>query len=90
MDYLYLRVEDAEFTENTPLRRAFRKHLNKVAKALQAIEWADSCDWGEDRAMEAIEKCLAAGAEIAQLIKEAQQLRVELGRAIDLVEGGHK
>lgn len=44
MDYLYRRVEEAEFRENTPLRRLFRAHLLLVADALHAIEWVDSGD----------------------------------------------
>jgi hypothetical protein len=57
MDYLYAAVEDANFEPTTVLRRAFKKHLHKVAKALRAIEWNDSGD-GDDNEDEYIDNCL--------------------------------
>jgi hypothetical protein len=62
MDYLYAQVRDAEFAEDTPARKAFRRHLNLVAKALRAIEWNDSGD-GDDREDEAIRACLSGDHE---------------------------
>ena len=44
MGYLYIKVDEAEFELNTPLRKKFKKHLEKVAEALRAIEWNDSGD----------------------------------------------
>ena len=58
MDYLYQKVQDAAFVEDTQLRRLFRKRLNQVAKALRAIEWNDSDD-GESMEDAYIHKCLA-------------------------------
>lgn len=59
MDYLYEKVENASFVENTIERQLFRKLLNKVAKALKEIEWADSCDTAPgDHDTPAIMKCL--------------------------------
>jgi hypothetical protein len=75
MDYLYSKVEEAEFHEDTPIRRAFRKHLNKVAKALRAIEWNDSCD-GDDREEEYIKACFSdslTGAVAKDLTRELEQ-----------------
>jgi len=54
MDYLYSKVEDADFEENTALRKVFRLYLNKVAKALHDIEWVDSCDYSRGMEDEAI------------------------------------
>lgn len=49
-DYLYCRVEDMadRIVEagDTPERRRFAEHLRRVANAMHAIEWVDSCDLG--------------------------------------------
>ncbi len=74
MDYLYSKIEYAEFKENTILRRAMRRHLGKVAAALKAIEWNDSDD-GADNEDELIRACLADGAEL-------EQAKIELHAAI--------
>lgn len=58
MDYLYQQVQAAEFKENTPERRAFRKHLDLVAEALHDIEWVDSGDYGYGDDTEAIMACI--------------------------------
>lgn len=71
MDYLYWKLEEAQFQENTLLRRAMRKHLGKVAAALKAIEWNDSGD-GADNEDELIRACLADGAELEQAKMELQ------------------
>ncbi len=56
MDYLYAKVQDAQFLETTQLRVAFRLHLQRVAKAMRAIEWNDSGDgdYREDALIEAV------------------------------------
>ncbi len=62
MNYLYSRIEmDATFEQNTPLRKAFAKHLEMVCKALHDIEWVDSCDYGPGDENEAIRACLQHG-----------------------------
>lgn len=58
MDYLYSRVRYAEFTTETPERKAFAEHLQLVADALRAIEWVDSGDWGPGDENEPIRACL--------------------------------
>jgi hypothetical protein len=58
MDYLYRRIEDAEFELNTPERIAFKQHLNLVAEACKAIEWVDSGDNSEGSENEFITKCI--------------------------------
>ena len=57
MGYLYLKLEDAEFRLDTPLRKKFKKHLEKVAKALRDVEWNDSGD-GANSEDESIMVCL--------------------------------
>lgn len=88
MDYLYRQVEEANFKENTSLRKAFRVHLNKVAKAMQDIEWVDSGDCGpgdEDKAiLDCITKTelLEAGLRaLDQAIVEAVKIKEVLGKA---------
>jgi hypothetical protein len=58
MEYLYRRIEDAEFELNTHERVAFKEHLNQVAKACKAIEWVDSGDNSEGSENEFITKCI--------------------------------
>lgn len=83
MDYLYIKVEDASFREDTPLRRAFRSHLIKLAAALQAIEWNDSGD-GDDREEELIREVLGPTRVLEQVRLDATTalhlLRTELDR----------
>ncbi len=58
MDYLYSKIEWAEFPTDTPERAAFAEHLKLVAKALHDIEWVDSCDYGPGDENAAILACL--------------------------------
>lgn len=58
MGYLYHAVRDAEFIEDTELRKLFKLHLNKVAAALRAIEWVDSGDCREGSENKAIQEVL--------------------------------
>lgn len=79
MNYLYAKLEyDATFSTDTPERRAFRKHLLKVAKALHDIEWVDSGDYGAGDENEAIRACLHSGATLEAAIEQAEQALVEL------------
>lgn len=82
MDYLYFKVESAEFRPTTPARRAFRKHLQDVAKALRAIEWNDSGD-GDASEDEAIAKCIGPTARLEQAIDDAKLAKEELCAEID-------
>ena len=81
MEYLYFKVESAEFRMTTPARRAFRAHLFNVAKALRAIEWNDSGD-GDDSEDEAIAKCLGSTATLEQAIEDAKIASAELHKEI--------
>jgi len=82
-DYAYGRVEDLarEIRGDSALRRAFRAHLVKVAKALHDIEWVDSgdCSPGDEEA--AIRACLAPGAEM-EAAREALRVEVERAQAV--------
>jgi hypothetical protein len=86
MNYLSSRVESAEFREDTPLRRAFREHLLRVAKALHEIEWVDSGDSSPGRDEDAILACLGPHAELSQLVAEAKAARDALTDALDRAE----
>ena len=87
MDYLYSKIEfGATFSEDSPERKAFRKHLELVIKALHDIEWVDSGDYGYGRENEAILKCInktdileAAKERLDESIKEAKETLKQYG-----------
>ena len=81
MDYLHEQVSVAQFSENTTLRRAMRKHLGKVAAALHAIEWNDSGD-GDPDEDELIRACLQPTDELAQAREDAAKAKADLEKAI--------
>ena len=81
MDYLSEQVEEAKFAENTVLRRAFRKHLWKVADALHAIEWNDSQDGAPDED-DLIRACLQPTDELSQAKEDAEKAKADLEKAI--------
>ena len=82
MSYLYDKVESATFECNTPRRRAFRKHLMLVAKALHDIELVDSSDYGPGDEDEAIMACITKKDVLATCIEEAEKKLEELKQAI--------
>lgn len=79
MNYLYVKVEDADFLDNTLLRRVFRKHLDKVAAALRSIEWNDSSDGDKDEEKNIL-ACfnndigLFAAADLRESVEEATRI----------------
>ena len=81
MDYLYEQVGIAQFSENTVLRRAMRKHLGKVAAALRAIEWNDSGD-GDPDEEQLIRACLQPTDELSQAKEDAEKAKADLEKAI--------
>jgi hypothetical protein len=86
MNYLYSKLEyDATFNLDTPERRAFRKHLERVAKALHDIEWVDSGDYGLGEENEAIRACLGDSKIMEAAIEAAEEaarvLQAEIERA---------
>ena len=86
MDYLGYKVKDATFREDTPERRALRKHLNKLSKALIAIEWNDSGD-GADNESELIREALGDAAILEAAVQHAREAHKELGDELARVEG---
>ena len=60
-DYLYSRIEDAgdRLVGSKCVKRATLGRLMlRVAEAMHAIEWVDSCDWGQGDELEHIENVL--------------------------------
>lgn len=91
LNYLYSRLEnDATFDLSTPERRAFKKHLEKIVKALHDIEWVDSCDYGPGDENAAIRACIGDGAVLDAAIDQAHEaakvLRAELEKACGRVK----
>ena len=78
MDYLYCKVQDASFRENTTERKALRLHLNKLAKALQAVEWNDSAD-GADNESELIREAIGDQIILETSIQAAKEAYKDLG-----------
>lgn len=81
MEYLCYKVDEASFIENTPARKAFRKHLHKVSKALRAIEWNDSGD-GDSTEGAAIMACITKADVLQEAIRSAESARDELNAAL--------
>lgn len=86
MDYLYCKVQDASFRENTTERKALRLHLNKLAKALQAVEWNDSAD-GADNESELIREAIGDQIILETAIQHAKEAHKELGNELARVDG---
>ena len=66
LDYFYLKLEELDFRQQTPQRKAFKRHLVLVAQALHDIEWVDSGDYSEGAESEAIEACLHPKATLLE------------------------
>lgn len=89
-DHAYLRVQEMAgqlSNSDSLLRRAFVVHLDKVAKAMHAIEWVDSCDWGDGDDEAPIRAVLAPGDELSVAIAEAEKARAELEAALCRAKG---
>ena len=79
MNYLYSRMSwEAEFTKDTPERKAFGDHLELVIKALHDIEWVDSGDYSPGDENEAIRACLAGGVKMRAAAEEARRALSDL------------
>ena len=85
MEYLCYKVEEASFSHGTPERKAFRKHLQLVAKALKAIEWNDSGD-GADDEEELIRKCLGEGDVLDICVEDARWILQKLTAELEKVK----
>jgi len=80
MNYLYSRIEEAHFALDTPERKAFKTHLEKVAKACKAIEWVDSGDSSEGSEIKAILDCIDRQDVLNQLIVDARIIVEQLNK----------
>ncbi len=91
-NYAFQRIDD--FADDmlarnpTPERRAFAKHLRKVALAMRAIEWVDSGDSAPGDENAAIRACLEPTAVLEALIDEGYELRKALERELERVNKG--
>lgn len=78
LDYVYIRVEDAAWSigkrAETPLHKAFAKHLHYVAAALHDLEWLYSGDYSDGREVDSIRRCLSPEAELEAIIQEAGKI----------------
>lgn len=83
MDYLYSRVDDASFELNTPERRAFKKHLELVSKALHDIEWVDSGDYATGDETGTILACITPQVVLQETIDTASKAMNELNDWIE-------
>ncbi len=84
--YAYGRVEDMarslQGRHESPLRRAFARHLELVAKAMHDAEWVDSSDYGPGDDDAAIRLVLSPGAELEAAISMAEDARAALEDAL--------
>ena len=67
-------------------RLAFAAHLDKVATAMHAIEWVDSCDWAKGTEVPSITQCMspeaiedAAFTQLRQVLDVVRHLLDERG-----------
>ena len=67
-DYAYWKVRHfaEEMRSDSPLRKRFQRHLEKVADAMRAIEWVDSDDYAPGAEDGAIKKALRADVKRAR------------------------
>jgi hypothetical protein len=89
-NYAFGKIEDLadEIRPTTPLRKAFKTHLRKVAKACHDIEWvdSDSCDYERGDEDAAIRDCLGKDGPalvLADAVAEAVRVKAELDAAIE-------
>ena len=91
-DYAFHRIEDLaeQITPETPLRRAFKTHLKKVAEACHDIEWVDSGDGGPGDEDAAIRACLGKDGPalvLAEVLAEAKRVLADITAAVVAAEG---
>lgn len=83
MNHLTFKVEevasDLQNKNNTPLQRAFGKHLEKVAKALHDVEWVLSGDYSTGADEDAIKEVLGD-------VTSEKALDILKSDAVELVE----
>jgi len=87
LDYLYSKLEYSVVDipdRGNPLRKAFKKHLQLVARALHDIEWVDSGDYSQGDEEEAIKACLPDYQKLVleALIEDGDNLMAALSEAL--------
>jgi len=92
-DYEYRRIGNMadDIRPTTVLRKAFKTHLRKVARACHDIEWVDSGDCAAGDEIEAIRACLGEDGKklvLAEALEEARfalaQLKTAIGDAVKI------
>jgi hypothetical protein len=81
MNYLYSVVWGITFDTYSPERKAFRKHLMLVAKALRSIEWNDSGD-GDDDEVPNIMACISKTDVLKAVLDDALRVQRELNKVL--------
>lgn len=86
--YAYLKIEElaGDIRPTSPLRKAFKEHLYKVAAACHDIEWVDSQDCAKGSEDEAIRACLGKDGPalvLAEAIAEAERVKTELDTVLE-------
>jgi hypothetical protein len=87
-DYAYSNLEYKFIDEfrknaNTPQRKAFLKHMEKVTKAMHDIEWVDSGDYGPCDENDAIMACISKSDVVETAVADAQETIKSLGKIIE-------
>lgn len=88
-DYAYTRVDDMAGSMmgrhfDHPLRMAFARHLERVAKAMRAVEWADSGDTSWDADLDAMLRAIVTPAdELHEATRQAREAHAALAAALD-------
>lgn len=86
LDYACDKVRDAAEAvrrrAETPLHRAFAKHLEKVSDALHDLEWVLSGDKCEGDEIAVINACLPKGAVLKTCTDEAWEALANLRTAL--------
>lgn len=91
-DYLYCKVEemaDRVGRGNSPERQRFAEHLRRVAKAMHAIEWVDSCVWAAGDENEAIRAVFDPSANAAVDIACAERKMLDAFARADALRSAH-
>lgn len=72
-DYICFKIEEIELrnVDKDPRRASFQKLLKLVGKAMHAIEWVDSCDWGPGDEYKAIDGVFSFLKSDPEIIKKA-------------------
>jgi hypothetical protein len=83
-NYAYSKVEDFAGSmelKDSPIRKAFKKHLELVATAMQAIEWVDDDDYSPGDEDAPILACLGESAEamtLQAIIEDARRVNEQI------------